>query len=54
MVDNKSKTSLIRHIQKKYITHGDIFIRDRVRNLKFATSKTLVNFMKTMMFLSKN
>ena len=35
-------------------------IRDRVRNLKFAsnlkfaTSKTLVNFMKKMMFLSKN
>ena len=38
MVDNKSKTSLIRHIQKKYITHKDkqyalvsyivIFIRD--------------------------
>ena len=34
--------------------------RDRVRNLKFtrnlkfATSKTLVNFMKKMMFLSKN
>ena len=26
----------------------------RVRNLKFATSKTLVNFMKKMMFLSKN
>ena len=24
------------------------------RNLKFATSKTLVNFMKKMMFLSKN
>ena len=23
MVDNKSKTSLIRHIQKKYITHED-------------------------------
>ena len=27
---------------------------DRVRNLKFATSKTLVNFMKKIMFLSKN
>ena len=26
----------------------------RVRNLKFATSETLVNFMKKMMFLSKN
>ena len=26
----------------------------RVRNLKFATSKTLVNFMKKMLFLSKN
>ena len=26
----------------------------RIRNLKFATSKTLVNFMKKMMFLSKN
>ena len=26
----------------------------RVRNLKFATSKTLVNFMKKMMFLSHN
>ena len=26
----------------------------RVRNLKFATSKTLVNFMKKIMFLSKN
>ena len=25
----------------------------RVRNLKFATSKTLVNFVKKMMFLSK-
>ena len=24
------------------------------RNLKFATSKTLVNFMKKMMFLSRN
>ena len=23
MQDNKSKTSLIRHIQKKYITHED-------------------------------
>ena len=29
-------------------------IDGRVRNLKFATSKTLVNFMKKMMFLSKN
>ena len=28
--------------------------RYRVRNLKFATSKTLVNFMKKMMFLFKN
>ena len=28
--------------------------KHRVRNLKFATSKTLVNFMKKMMFLSKN
>ena len=26
---------------------------DRVRNLKFATSKTLVNFMKKMMFCLK-
>ena len=24
MVDNKSKTSLIRHIQKKYVTHEDV------------------------------
>ena len=23
MVDNKSKTSLVRHIQKKYVTHED-------------------------------
>ena len=34
------------------------FIRVRnlkfTRNLKFATSKTLVNFMKKMIFLSKN
>ena len=31
-------------------------VRNRkfARNLKFATSKTLVNFMKKMMFLSKN
>ena len=28
--------------------------RNRVRNLKFATSKTLVNFMKKIMFLSHN
>ena len=37
---------------------GPILIKEmlkyRVRNLKFATSKTLVNFMKKMMFLSKN
>ena len=29
-------------------------IMNTVRNLKFATSKTLVNFMKKIMFLSKN
>ena len=31
-------------------------VRNRkfARNLKFATSKTLVNFMKEMLFLSKN
>ena len=35
--------------------HSEVcVIMSRVRNLKFATSKTLGNFMKKMMFLSKN
>ena len=40
--------------------NGRKLFRSRVRNLKFAwnlkfaTSKTLINFMKKMMFLSKN
>ena len=37
---------------------GTFLVRVRnlkfARNLKFTTSKTLVNFMKKMMFLSKN
>ena len=31
-----------------------VIVKYRVRNLKFATSKTLLNFMKKMMFLSQN
>ena len=31
-----------------------VLMATRVRNLKFATSKTLVNFIKKMMFLSHN
>ena len=35
-------------------TYGRVRNPKFARNLKFATSKTLVNFMKKMMFLSKN
>ena len=31
MVDNKTKTSLIGHIQKKYITHEDLQYNTRAR-----------------------
>ena len=34
--------------------HISAFVVSRVRNLKFATSKTLVNLIKKMLFLSKN
>ena len=49
----------LNHIVRKTLRIS-VILRVRVRNLKFArnlefaTSKTFVNFMKKMMFLSKN
>ena len=41
-------------VEQLYLPVNKNLTTCRVRNLKFATSKTLVNFMKKMMFLSKN
>ena len=46
MVENKSKTSLIRHIQKKYITHEDLQYNTRAMH-----SYNIVIFICDMLFL---
>ena len=46
MVDNKSKTPLIRHIQKKYITH-----EDKQYNTRAAHSYNIVIFIRDIFFL---
>ena len=46
MVDNKSKTPLIRHIQKKYITHEDLQYNTRATH-----SYNIVIFIRDIFFL---
>ena len=46
MVDNKSKTPLIRHIQKKYITH-----EDEQYNTRATHSYNIAIFIRDIFFL---